>query len=116
MRIDRWEGVTSVGSLRMTPEAVTADTPGLGCRNSSEVTPMRITSPSSSRRRPTTRSSFTKVPLRESPSSSITQSDPTRSICAWRRETSESHVSATSQESRRPMLSAGRPGWSGTRR
>ena len=41
--------------------------------------------------RPVTRSSFTKVPLRERPSSSIDHSRPTRSSLAWVRDTRSSH-------------------------
>src|SRR5437867_4496588 len=77
---------------------------GSGTRKASVVRPMRSTSPSRRRRRPSTRWPLTNEPLRDKPSSETTHWSPRRSSSACSRETSESHVSAMSLPAERPIV------------
>ncbi len=68
--------------------------------------PTRISSPSSRRRRPATRSPFTNEPLLESPSSMSAQCSPTRSSSACTRETCSSQSRQMPLPAARPIVTA----------
>src|SRR5439155_217958 len=101
----RWVGV-SCGGLPVPAVATTVgrESAGSGTRKASVVRPMRRTSPSRRRRRPSTRSPLTNEPLRDRPSSETTHWSPRRSSSACRRETSESQGSAMSLPAERPIV------------
>ena len=81
-----------------------------GERKVTVVVPKRSVSPSFRRRLPLRRSPLTNVPLRERPSSTISQPSSTRSNRACRRETCSSQSSRRSAGGRRPTEAAAASG------